>query len=120
MTQPIEGPLVKDDIEMSIHYVREKNAACAQPLTEMIFSKIEELRDSGYDITFLGSMLTGTTDFIFKNTPEARSDDNDVMVFFHLMKVDMKGVAVDCAAFIAINLTAGTVHDCSANIVSVH
>lgn len=113
-------PLIANDIERAIAYCRQKNAACAEPLTEMIFSKIEELRDSGYNITYLGSMLTGKTEFIFDSSDTQPEDDGKERVFFHLVKVDQEGKAVDVAAFLVINLTAGTVTDCSQHIVSKH
>ncbi|MNH85392.1 hypothetical protein D3C73_378330 [compost metagenome] len=110
--------LIANDIERAIAYVKEQNPACAQPLTEMIFTSIEVLRDSGYNITYLGSMLTGKTDFIF-DASEQGMDDHE-RVFFHLMKVDQEGQAIDVTAFIAIDITAGTVTDCSANITTTH
>ncbi|MNB58489.1 hypothetical protein D3C76_09360 [compost metagenome] len=108
--------IIKDDIERAINYVRKHNPECAQPLTEMIFDHIAKLRDGGWNITYTGSVLTNRTDYVHNHTGE----DNDERVFFHLFKLDQKGQAIDVVSFVAVNLTRGTVTDCSANIVSVH
>lgn len=110
--------LVANDIERAIAIVKAQNPVCADPLTDMIFTAIEVLRDSGYNITYLGSMLTKKTDFIFDAS--GQEPDDHERVFFHLMKVDQAGNAFDVASFIAIDITAGTVTDCSANITSTH
>jgi hypothetical protein len=110
--------LVANDIERAIAIVKALNPVCAEPLTDMIFTSIEVLRDGGYNITYLGSMLTKKTDFIFDATDT--EPDGHERVFFHLMKVDQDGKATDVAAFIAIDVTAGTVMDCSANITTTH
>lgn len=113
-------PLIANDIERAIAYCRQKNAACAEPLADMIFSKIEELRDSGYNIAYLGSMLTGKGEFIFDASGGQSGLNEQELVFFHLFKVNQEGKAIDVTAFLAVNLTAGTVTDCSQNIISKH
>lgn len=110
--------LIANDIERAIAYVKAQNPACEKPLTEMIFEAIAALQESGYNITYLGSMLTGKTDFIF-DASEMAPDDHE-RVFFHLMKVDQAGQATDVAAFFAVDLTSGAVYDCTANITSMH
>ncbi|MNO12910.1 hypothetical protein D3C76_25280 [compost metagenome] len=111
-----ETILVKDDIERAIALVRERRPECDQPLTEMIFDQIHKLREGGYDITYLGSVLTNHPYYVHTGPGE----DADVRVFFHLIKVNQAGEGVDVASFIVINLTNGTVTDCSANIVTTH
>lgn len=110
--------IIKDDIERAIEHVFKKNESCAQPLTKMIFDKIHELREEGYNITYLGSVLSNNTDIVITEDDDAGADNE--RVFFHLMKVDQDGKAIDVAAFIVIDLTDSLVLDCSANIVTVH
>jgi len=111
---------IKNDIEQAIAVVRQENAALAEPLTEMIFSSIEKQRDDGWNITYLGSMLTAKTDFIFHDDGQEVGHDGQKRLFFYLLKVDQQGNAINVCTFLVINLTLGIVTDNSAHIVSKH
>lgn len=111
---------IKNDIELAIKVVRQENAALAEPLTEMIFASIEKQRDAGWNITYLGSMLTAQTDFIWNEDGKPANSDGQNRLFFYLIKVDQEGKAIDVCAFLVINLTTGIVTDNSANIVTKH
>lgn len=111
---------IKNDIELALSVVRQENAACAEPLQEMIFTAIERQRDEGWNITYLGSMLTAKTDFIWSQDGKAVDADGQKRLFFYLIKVDQEGKAIEVCAFLVINLTTGAVTDNSAGIVSKH
>lgn len=108
--------LVKDNIERAIQIVRERRPECAQPFMDMIFDQIGKLRYEGFNISYLGSVMTNHPYY----THTGPGEDNDTRVFFHLVKLDQEGTAIDVASFIVINLTTGAVTDCSTNIDSVH
>lgn len=110
--------IIKDDIESAIAYVASRNKACEHPLTHMIFDKIHELRESGHNITYTGSLLSNNTDIVITQDEDPGADNE--RVFFHLFKVDQEGVATDVTAFIIIDITDGVVIDASTNIITVH
>ncbi len=111
---------IKDNIELTIRHVRLKNPVCAQPLTDMIFGKIEEQRDAGWNITYLGSLLSDDGAYVWTVPGSSLQQDENERVFFYLMKTNQKGQGIDVCAFLVIDLTAGTVTDCSQNIVTTH
>jgi len=109
---------IKNDIEAGLVYVKSRNERCVQPLTEMIFNKIHEQRESGWDISYLATLLSDSTEAIFKLAEDPILDHE--LVWFHLFRTNTDGSAIEPVAFLVIDLTDGEVFDCSENIVTRH